>query len=170
MRAAGNNTLLLREGTTWMVMVPFALSVCRWISSSGNSFPSVIRRCRSFSSASLPLEISSRMNTWGQTQPDPAAWPCACTALPETWEINGPHKLIPSSPNCGSFPIICQENSLSKLSVQLQRLKAWSQIVSKRHFQGVLKKHNSRKSDMKAQDSLGTEQLFSQLNHFGCIL
>lgn len=48
---------------TWMVKVPLAASVCRWISIGAASPPDVIILCRSFSSASLPLEMSSLMNT-----------------------------------------------------------------------------------------------------------
>lgn len=49
-----------------MVKVPLAASVCRWISIGAVSPPAVISLWRSFSRASLPLEISSLMNTCRQ--------------------------------------------------------------------------------------------------------
>lgn len=49
---------------TWMVKMPLAASVCRWISICAVSPPAVINLWRSFSRASLPFEISSLMNTW----------------------------------------------------------------------------------------------------------
>lgn len=51
---------------TWMVMVPFSASVCKWISISGSVRPSDSSLWRSFSRASLALETSSRMNTCGR--------------------------------------------------------------------------------------------------------
>ena len=77
----GNNVVFLRKvntepkhththkthnytrGYTWMVNVPLAASVCRWISIWAVSPPAVTSLWRSFSRASLPLEISSLMNT-----------------------------------------------------------------------------------------------------------
>lgn len=58
------------HGCTWMVKVPLVPSVCRWISICAVSPPAVISLWRSFSRASLPLEISSLMNTyWDVGQP-----------------------------------------------------------------------------------------------------
>lgn len=65
------------DGCTWMVKIPLAPSVCRWISIGAVSPPAVISLWRSFSRASLPLEISSLMNTWwdvGESSKQPEKW------------------------------------------------------------------------------------------------